>query len=47
MKIWTALLVVALAVLAFYVDRTYYDQQAVTFLGKTLIRVTTWMAFWR
>lgn len=47
MRIWSAIVVVALAALALWADITYNDQQAIAFLGKSLVRITTWMAFWR
>ncbi|NNU81925.1 glyceraldehyde-3-phosphate dehydrogenase [Halovulum dunhuangense] len=47
MKPLTALLVVLAAAGLWYADRVLNDGAAIVFLGKQLIRITTWLAFWR
>ncbi len=47
MRLITALIVVGVVGGLAAADQHYWDGQAVTFLGKQLIRITDWMRFWR
>gem|GEM_PF-5851018 len=47
MRLWTAIVIVAAAALAFYVDATQYESAGIAFLGRSLFSITNWMAFWR
>ncbi|QHQ34573.1 hypothetical protein [Algicella marina] len=47
MKIWQAVLVVALVVGFFAADEYYFHLDALAWTGKQLLRMTDWLAFWR
>lgn len=47
MRLITALVVIALVGGLAALDYYYWDAQAVTFLGKQLVRITDWIRFWR
>ena len=47
MTLWQALLFIAVVGTLAVLDIYYFEWGAVTFLGKQLMRITEWMAFWR
>ena len=47
MSIWSALAVIALGALAFWIDMSLYESAGIAYLGKALFNATDWLAFWR
>lgn len=47
MRPLTAILIVAAAGAAIYVDAVEYESAGIAFLGQALFTLTNWMAFWR
>ena len=47
MRPWQAVLVLAAAAGVWALDTHYLGSDMLTFLGKQLLRITEWLAFWR
>ncbi len=47
MNLWYALAIIGVIVGFFWLDEVYFQMDALAFLGKQVVRMTDWLAFWR